>query len=117
MKFATKLAAVGGAVLLATAFAVSAESMVTNMKGMTLYTFDNDAGGKPTCEGDCAKIWPPYAGLAGENFGEGWTLVPRADGTLQWAYDTKPVYFFVKDTKAGEMLGDGVKGIWHVIKE
>ena len=109
-------AGIAGA-LMAGQIAVADTQMVTNMKGMTLYTFDKDTAGKPTCDGDCAKMWPPYAGLAGENFGEGWTLVPRTDGTLQWAYDKKPVYFFMNDVKAGDMLGDGMKGIWHVIKE
>ena len=28
-------------------------------KGMTLYTFDKDAGGKSACNGPCATNWPP----------------------------------------------------------
>ena len=28
-------------------------------KGMTLYTFDKDAGGKSMCNGPCAEAWPP----------------------------------------------------------
>jgi len=30
-------------------------------KGMTLCTFDKDAGGKSTCNGPCAENWPPLA--------------------------------------------------------
>ena len=30
-------------------------------KGITLYTFDKDAGGKSTCNGPCAENWPPLA--------------------------------------------------------
>ena len=44
-------------------------------------------------------------------------LVDRSDGTKQWAYDGKPLYFFVKDTKPGEAMGDGMKGVWHTVKE
>ena len=117
MKFVTKLGAASTALVLSLTLGAAAESMVTNMKGMTLYTFDKDVDGKPTCMGDCAKIWPPYVAMAGENFGEGWTMFDRGDGTMQWAYDKKPVYFFDKDKKAGDMLGDGIKSVWHVIKE
>ncbi|MEU8951790.1 hypothetical protein [Streptomyces sp. NPDC048489] len=28
-----------------------------------------------------------------------WTRITRADGTMQWAYDGKPLYTFVKDKK------------------
>jgi predicted lipoprotein with Yx(FWY)xxD motif len=28
-------------------------------KGMTLYTFDKDSGGKSACNGPCATNWPP----------------------------------------------------------
>ena len=31
----------------------------TDAKGMTLYTFDKDAGGKSACNGPCATNWPP----------------------------------------------------------
>ena len=27
-------------------------------KGMTLYTFDKDSGGKSACNGPCAENWP-----------------------------------------------------------
>ena len=33
-----------------------------------------------------------------------------------WAYDGKPLYYFVKDTKAGDVTGEGVGGVWHVAK-
>lgn len=46
-----------------------------------------------------------------------WTLVKRADGTMQWAYDGKPLYFFANDKSKGDMMGDGVDGVWHIIKE
>ena len=91
--------------------------MVMDAKGNTLYIFDKDAGGKPSCYDACAAKWPPYLGKADDKLTEGWTLVDRTDGTKQWAYDGKPVYFFVGDKKAGDMTGDGMGGFWHVIKE
>ena len=47
--------------------------------------------------------------------GDAWTLVARSDGTLQWAYDGKPTYFYAGDAVAGDMSGDGAGGVWHVI--
>src|SRR4051794_13881637 len=37
----------------------SAGKVLVDAKGMTLYTFDKDAGGKSMCNGDFAKAWPP----------------------------------------------------------
>ena len=44
-------------------------------------------------------------------------MVDRTDGTKQWAYDGKPMYFYQGDVKAGDAMGDGMGGMWHVIKE
>ena len=33
-------------------------------KGMTLYTFDKDGGGKSMCNGPCADNWPPLMASA-----------------------------------------------------
>ncbi|MCB5409357.1 COG4315 family predicted lipoprotein [Pseudogemmobacter faecipullorum] len=95
----------------------SAQTLLTNDAKMTLYTYDKDEGGKSACYDDCATKWPPYIGKAGEDKGEGWTLVERTDGTHQWSYDGKPTYLYAEDTKAGDMLGDGKGGVWHVIKD
>lgn len=40
--------------------------MWVDHNGMTLYTFDKDAGGKSMCNGDCATNWPPLKVTAGE---------------------------------------------------
>lgn len=94
-----------------------AAGMLTAANGMTLYTFDADMGGKPSCYGGCATNWPPYLGKAGETMGKAWTLVPRTDGAEQWAYDGKPVYFFKGDKKKGDAAGNGMGGKWHVVAQ
>lgn len=105
-----------GALMMA-AFGASANGMLTDKDGMTLYVFDKDVGEKPACYDDCAAKWPPYLGNEGETLGEGWSLVPRNDATWQWAYDGKPVYFYAQDKAKGDAKGDGLGGVWHVIKE
>ncbi len=86
--------------------------------GMTLYTFDKDAAGSgaSACVGDCAKNWPPLAAAAGAKPEGDFSLVKRDDGSHQWAYKGKPLYYWAKDTKAGDRTGDGVKGVWHLAK-
>ena len=95
--------------------AAQAQTVVTGDGGMTLYTFDRDAEGKSACYDDCARNWPPYLGSSDEDKGEGWTLVERNDGALQWAYDGKPLYYYAGDKAAGETTGDGRGGVWHVL--
>lgn len=98
---------------------VNAQALTTiaDADGMVLYTFDKDVGGVSACYDSCAVKWPPYLGKAGEDKGEGWTMVDRTDGTKQWAYDGKPMYRYQGDMKAGDAMGDGMGGMWHVIKE
>lgn len=90
--------------------------MMVDQKGMTLYTFDKDADGKSMCNGACAENWPPLMAPAdGKAAGE-WTTIKRDDGTMQWAYDGKPLYTFKMDKKAGDMMGDGKMDMWHAAK-
>ena len=88
---------------------------LTAQNGMTLYVFDKDNGVRSVCYDDCAVNWPPYVGTADEKMPDNWELVQRTDGTMQWTYDGKPVYFYKGDTAKGEAKGDGKGGVWHAI--
>ena len=113
------------AVLLATTLAAhaqepakkAADGTLTDGKGMTLYTFDKDSGGKSVCNGPCATNWPPLmAGADAKPMGD-WTVVTRDDGSKQWAYMGKPLYTWAKDSKPGDITGDGfLNGAWHIAK-
>ncbi|WP_112810809.1 hypothetical protein [Ensifer sp.] len=84
--------------------------------GMTLYTFKNDKKGESTCYESCATNWPPFM-VEGDAKAEGaFTIVDRKDGAKQWAKDGMPLYFWIKDKKMGDATGDGVKGVWDVVK-
>jgi predicted lipoprotein with Yx(FWY)xxD motif len=91
--------------------------------GMTVYTFDKDKVGTTTCYGDCAVKWPPYLVGAEDNVnqlkagvtGKADTII-RADGGIQMTYNGLPLYFYVSDTASGDVKGDGVGGVWHVVK-
>lgn len=92
------------------------DGILTDANGMTLYTFDQDKDGKSTCYDACATNWPPLLAEASAMAEGEYGLTDRTDGTKQWTYDGKPLYLWVKDTKPGDMTGDGVKGVWHVVK-
>lgn len=92
----------------------AAATVLSDSNGMTLYTFDKDAGGVSACYGLCAVVWPPAIAPAGAAARKGYSLVPRSDGSMQWAYGGKPLYLYQNDRKPGDTTGDGVQQVWHV---
>jgi predicted lipoprotein with Yx(FWY)xxD motif len=95
----------------------STGEILTDANGMTLYTFDKDAAGTSNCYDGCAVNWPPLIAAAGASEDDEYTLVERKDGTMQWAYDGKPLYLWTKDAKPGDTTGDGVNDVWHIAVE
>ena len=96
----------------------AADGTLTNASGMTLYTFDKDAGGKSACNGPCATNWPPLMAASGAAASSDWSIVTRDDGSKQWAYKGKPLYTWAKDAKPGDKTGDGfANNAWHTAKE
>ncbi len=85
-------------------------------RGFALYTFAKDPPGVSTCYGACAVAWPPFrAAMGAKAFGK-WSIVHRMGMFAnQWAYNGKPLYFWFKDTRPGQVTGDGVNG-FHVAR-
>ncbi|MCZ4282218.1 hypothetical protein O4H49_15625 [Kiloniella laminariae] len=91
-------------------------SVLTDSKGMTLYTFANDSDGKSTCNGGCAQAWPPLLVQGETEETDEFTKITRDDGTQQWAYKGKALYGWVQDKNPGDVTGDNFKNVWHVAK-
>lgn len=89
--------------------------LVDSADYMTLYTFDKDTPGKSNCNGDCLAAWPGLVAPSNAKAVGQYSIIQRDDGMYQWAVNGMPLYFFVKDTKAGDTNGDKVKGVWHVV--
>ena len=110
-----KKASALGALLLAGTFvmplAASAATVLTAKNGMTVYVFDKDEGGKPTCYDACGQKWPPYIAESGGKMEEGWATVKRKDGRLQSTYDGKPLYFYSGDKKTRLAMASAAFGI------
>ncbi len=127
MKLHTLLLATAAAGLLSTSFAmaedyaagaiktaeVGGKTILTDAKGMTLYTWDKDAVGVSNCYDQCAVNWPPLLAADGAVADGEFTLIERKDGTKIWAHEGWPLYLWIKDTKPGDTTGDGVGGTWH----
>lgn len=99
-------------VIVASVFA--AGNSLTSKDGMTLYTFDRDGNGVSNCNGACSAQWPPYTAGNGAQAKGGYGIIIRTDGTKQWTYNSKPLYHFSGDSKAGDANGDGIGGVWHM---
>ena len=96
---------------------IGGKMVLTGANDMTLYTYDKDAPGVTNCYDKCAVNWPPAIADAGAVAEGDFTLVDRTDGTKMWAYDGKPLYFWIKDAKPGDTTGDGVGEVWHTAIE
>lgn len=97
--------------------AQAVDGVFVGANGLALYTFDRDATpGKSVCNDRCATNWPPLPAAADAKDEGEWTVVTRDDGSRQWAYKGKPLYFFAKDQKAGDRTGDNANQVWHLAK-
>ncbi|HET9847254.1 MAG TPA: hypothetical protein VFR68_01705 [Candidatus Dormibacteraeota bacterium] len=80
--------------------------------GKTLYLFEADQGTQSTCSGACAQAWPPFttSGAPTVSATASKALIgttARSDGTTQVTYAGHPLYFFINDTKPGDVTGEG----------
>jgi len=89
--------------------------------GMTLYLFTKDSPGVTTCFDACLQAWPPLLtngepraddGVTGSKLG----TITRDDGSIQVTYDGLPLYYYITDVKPGDTTGQGVGGVWFVVK-
>jgi putative membrane protein len=90
--------------------------VLTDAKGMTLYTFTNDTEpGKSACSGSCASNWPPFRPVAGDPAPKPpLSVITRDDGGKQYAYKGKPLYFWKNDKKPGDTRGHNFAKRWFV---
>jgi predicted lipoprotein with Yx(FWY)xxD motif len=90
--------------------------------GMTLYRYTPDGTGKPTCTGGCASAWPPLllpANQPAAKASAGVTGIGSvaSHGHRQVTYHHMPLYTYAGDKAAGQVNGQGIGGVWFVIKK
>jgi predicted lipoprotein with Yx(FWY)xxD motif len=93
-------------------------------RGFVVYAFTRDHG-RSACYGACAKAWPPFfapkgALRAGTGVKRGLLgTVKRTNGRRQVTYAGRPLYYYVGDKHAGEILCQDVVeygGRWLVVR-
>jgi predicted lipoprotein with Yx(FWY)xxD motif len=93
-------------------------------RGFVLYAFTRDTNRRSACYGACAKAWPVYyaKGTLGAGAGIKRSLLgttKRRDGRRQITYAGRPLYYYVGDTKVGQILCQNVTefgGTWLVVR-
>jgi predicted lipoprotein with Yx(FWY)xxD motif len=96
-------------------------SVVTGIRGLSLYLFTNDHDGTSACSGACVGTWPPLtvASASALAAGSGVTgtlgTITRADGSLQVTLGGAPLYYYSGDSAAGATNGQGLFDKWYLV--
>ena len=95
------------------------KTVLTDTKGLTLYTLTGETNGKFICTGACLKAWPPLLVAAGTAPKGPVKLgtIKRPEGKTQVTFKGMPVYTFSGDSAKGQANGEGIKdvGVWHAV--
>lgn len=95
---------------------------LTNETYFTLYRYLSDPQNDEisTCNGNCAKIWPPFyvedLTLNPELKSRDFDVITREDGSKQLTFKGWPLYLYTGDTKPLETNGQAVNGLWFVVE-
>ena len=95
--------------------------LLTDSKGLTLYTWEGDKPKESACYEACANAWPPVLVqgkfIAGAGLSRVLGTAARTDGTTQVTYKDMPLYTFRRDMAPGDTNGEGSMGfgaLWPV---
>ncbi|HWC21318.1 MAG TPA: hypothetical protein VG502_03370 [Flexivirga sp.] len=94
--------------------------VVTGPDGRTVYQYDKDTkgSGKTACSGPCVSKWPAVT-VAGTPKVMGITgkvgTIKGMNGEKQVTLDGWPLYYYAGDGSAGDVNGQGFKGIWWAL--
>jgi predicted lipoprotein with Yx(FWY)xxD motif len=95
---------------------VGSVTVLTNARGLTLYSFAPDTSAKSVCNGACATSWPPVKPATAAAVKGPFATIKRSDGATQLTFHGHPLYTFVGDKAPGQASGNGVNafgGLWH----
>jgi predicted lipoprotein with Yx(FWY)xxD motif len=94
------------------------KTVLTSLKGRTLYSLSAEKNGRFICTASCLSVWHPLvvpAGVKPTGPVKLGTIVRPDTKVTQVTFKGKPLYRFGGDTKAGDDKGEGIKdvGTWH----
>jgi predicted lipoprotein with Yx(FWY)xxD motif len=96
-------------------------TVLTNAKGLTLYSFAPDTPNTSKCYGSCAAYWPPVTGVPAASSALPGRVgtIKRTDGSEQLTYNGHPLYTYIGDTAPGQARGNNLNlngGLWHEVR-
>ena len=91
--------------------------------GRTLYLFEKDQPNQSACAGACVAAWPVDQSSGTPKAGSDATAsllgtIKRSDNTTQVTYNKHPLYYFARDSQAGQHNGQGINAfgaVWFVV--
>jgi predicted lipoprotein with Yx(FWY)xxD motif len=97
--------------------------ILTDGKGRALYLFGKEKSTRSECYGACAKAWPVFYAKGEPKAGKGLKqkllgTTKRGDGRSMVTYNGHPLYYYVTDTKPGQVTCQNVDeygGKWRVV--
>jgi predicted lipoprotein with Yx(FWY)xxD motif len=97
---------------------VGGTEVLTNARGLTLYSFAPDTPSRSACYGSCAAYWPPVPGNVSAGPGVTGTIgsIKRTNGSTQATYDGHPLYTYIGDSAPGQDSGNNLNlngGLWR----
>ena len=95
---------------------------LTDGMDRTLYVYGKDESLKSSCEGECAQKWIPYYVVNSEGLGQRddnlikrINVLRRTDGSYQYAYGEKPLYYYYQDKQPKDINGNGLNEFWSIV--
>jgi predicted lipoprotein with Yx(FWY)xxD motif len=97
-------------------------AVLANWKGLTLYVYTPEKGGKVVCTGTCASAWPPLLLPQGLKAEATSSVHPNLVGSVTnpsggsvATYADYPLHTYTADTGRGSYKGQGYAGKWYMI--
>jgi predicted lipoprotein with Yx(FWY)xxD motif len=100
-------------------------TILQDARARSLYLFTKEGGSSSKCYGACAREWPPVL-TANDPVATGAVkqgklgTTRRRSGKLQVTYNGHPLYYFVAEDEANEVLCQNVYefgGKWYVVNK
>ncbi len=82
---------------------------LADSNGKPLYTYNQDTDNTSNCTGSCLSNWPAYKASTTASLPANVGTITRSDGTVQYTYNKKPLYYFTGDSTSS-VTGNGIEG-------
>jgi predicted lipoprotein with Yx(FWY)xxD motif len=99
--------------------------ILQDARGRTIYLFTKEKTSRSECYDACADAWPPVltkrAPFAGKGISDSKLgTTKRSDGSRQVTYNGHPLYYYVGETQADQVLCQAVyeyDGYWYIMNK